>query len=85
MNRCEIALGSILKTAEDISLANPQPSLRHIQAQTGLTTEEMVAALEFVPQPLGWHLEQTSPHRSGSFVVHGKTYTSLVINRFALS
>ena len=86
MNVCEYNLGSILKAAEDLSLTEyPCPSLKHIQVKTGLTTDQIVAALEFEPNPLGWHLENLDSETTAesTFVVRGRPYTRLLINRFA--
>lgn len=85
MNTCEYNLGAILKVAEDLSgSGNPYPSLDRIQARTGLTTEQMVAALEFEPNPLGWRLggEESITADHAPLVVRGKPYTQLIINRF---
>lgn len=85
MNICEYNLGSILKAAEELSQTERSgPSLDQIQDQTGLTTDQIVAALEFEPNPLGWHLEpEKETPTASAFVVRGQAYTRLLINRFA--
>ncbi|NJK63198.1 MAG: hypothetical protein HC921_11420 [Synechococcaceae cyanobacterium SM2_3_1] len=76
-------LGLIIKTAEDLSsVEKPCPSLENIQARTGLSREEMIAALKFEPNPLGWHLQEDHKPNCSSFVISGVTYARLAINRF---
>ncbi len=83
MSTCGNHLGLIIKTAEVLSsVENTYPSLEQIQANTGLSREEMIAALEFEPNPLGWHLETDRRPDSSSFVVGGIPYTRLAINRY---
>ncbi len=86
MNTCEYNLGSILRAAEELSRTEqPCPSLKHIQIKTGLTTDQLVAALEFEPNPLGWQLKNLDPETAAepTFMVRGRPYTRLMINRFA--
>jgi hypothetical protein len=88
MNVSAYHLGSILKAASDLSPSeNPCPTLKHIQEKTGLTTAEMVAALEYEPHPLGWHLERVYSRaaKPPAFTIRGQSYNGLVIDRFAHS
>lgn len=85
MNVCFQNLGFILKVAEDLSrVEKPFPKLQHIQHYTGLSTEELVRALELEPNPLGWHLERSaSPSDESAYWVDGHPVVGLVIERFA--
>ncbi|NJL99106.1 MAG: hypothetical protein HC924_09980 [Synechococcaceae cyanobacterium SM2_3_2] len=84
MNSCFLHLGSILKTAVELSQNKPSPpSLDQIQHRTHLSTDQMVNALELEPNPLGWHLEPLSEQLDQAFWVRGKPYGVLVIDRFA--
>ncbi len=85
MNTYFLNLGSILKVAEDLSpVERPFPKLQHIQRCTGLSTEEMIRALELEPNPLGWHLERSlSPTDESAYWVDGQPVVGLVIERFA--
>ncbi|MFQ3612480.1 MAG: hypothetical protein SNJ68_02045 [Cyanobacteriota bacterium] len=85
MNVYFLNLGSILKVAEDLSLVERSfPKLKHIQHRTGLSTEEMVRALELEPNPLGWHLERSAnPNDESAYWVDGQPVVGLVIERFA--
>lgn len=85
MNICEYDLGSILKAAEDLSQGDrPCLSLERIRARTGFTPARLVAALEYEPNPLGWHLTNEDAVHSDqpTFVVRGRAYTRLIIDRF---
>ncbi|MEN9224159.1 MAG: hypothetical protein Q6L60_15030 [Thermostichus sp. HHBFW_bins_43] len=84
MNTCFLHLGSILKTAEELSQSKlTTPSLEQIQRRTHLSAEQMVKALELEPNPLGWHLVPCSDHPKNAFWVRGRPYGALVIERFA--
>ncbi len=92
MDICERHLGTILKTAEELSKAHDTyPTLYQIQVATGLSHDEIVAALEYEPIPLGWHLatiEEEEDHEHGNkdkdgvpFIIRGQPCGLLIINR----
>ncbi len=90
MKRLEHDLGSILRTAMDLSKeCDCYPTLEAVQERLNFSTERMNEALEFEPKPLGWHLatldsEDRSANRGQDglpFVVNGQLCGLLIIDR----
>ncbi len=82
MDDREMKLGTILKAAEELSQAhNTYPTLKQVASQTGFTVEQVVAALEYEPNPLGWRLaalENSDP--AETFTVNGQPCDVLIID-----